>query len=79
MILNHPTRGVDIGSKEEIYSLVRDITEAGMSVILLGDTLDECIGMSNRIIVMKDGLQSGEFDCPVGNKPLQLDIVKRMM
>ncbi|MEE0742869.1 MAG: sugar ABC transporter ATP-binding protein [Blautia faecis] len=79
LILNHPTRGVDIGSKEEIYSLVRDITEAGMSVILLGDTLDECIGMSNRIIVMKDGLQSGEFDCPVGNKPLQLDIVKRMM
>lgn len=79
LILNHPTRGVDIGSKEEIYSLIRDITEAGMSVILLGDTLDECIGMSNRIIVMKDGLLSGEFDCPVGNKPYQVDIVKTMM
>jgi ribose transport system ATP-binding protein len=50
-----------------------------MSVILLGDTLDECIGMSNRIIVMKDGLQSGEFDCPVNNKPDQVDIVRTMM
>ncbi|MDD3214952.1 MAG: sugar ABC transporter ATP-binding protein, partial [Eubacteriales bacterium] len=79
LILNHPTRGVDVGSKEEIYTLIRDITEAGISVILLGDTLDECIGMCNRIIVLKDGVFNGEFDCPVGNKPSQLDLVKAMM
>ena len=79
LILNHPTRGVDVGSKEEIYTLIRDITEAGISVILLGDTLDECIGMCNRIIALKDGVFNGEFDCPVGNKPSQLDLVKAMM
>lgn len=79
LILNHPTRGVDVGSKEEIYSLVREMTAAGNSIILLGDTLDECIGLSSRIVVLKDGLLRGEFDCPVGNKPLQLDIVQRMM
>ena len=62
LILNHPTRGVDVGSKEEIYSLIRDITEKGNSVILLGDTLDECIGMSSRIIVLKDGVISGEIE-----------------
>lgn len=79
LILNHPTRGVDIGAKEEIYSLIRDITAEGMSVILLGDTLDECIGLSNRILVMKDGLVTSEFDAPIGGKPTELDIVKYMM
>lgn len=79
LILNHPTRGVDVGSKEEIYSMIRDMTEKGISVILLGDTLDECIGMSSRIIVLRDGVISGEFDLPVSNKPSQFDIVKTMM
>ena len=79
LILNHPTRGVDVGSKEEIYDLVRDMTAAGNSIILLGDTLDECIGLSSRIIVLRDGLVTGMFDCPVGDKPLQLDIVQKMM
>lgn len=79
LILNHPTRGVDIGAKEEIYQIVRDITKSGVSVILIGDTLDECIGLSSRLIVMKDGLISGEFDCPVGNKPSQVDVVQKMM
>jgi len=79
LILNHPTRGVDVGSKEEIYSLIRDITEKGNSVILLGDTLDEYIGLSNRIIVLRDGVISGEFEFPIDNKPSQFDIVKKMM
>ena len=79
LILNHPTRGVDVGSKEEIYDLVRDMTAEGHSIILLGDTLDECIGLSSRIIVLRDGLIRGSFECPVGNKPLHLDIVQQMM
>ncbi len=79
LILNHPTRGVDVGAKEEIYSLVRDITQAGAAVILLGDTLDEYIGLSSRIVVMKDGVVTAEFDCPPDNKPPQVDIIKYMM
>ncbi|MDR1835691.1 MAG: sugar ABC transporter ATP-binding protein [Fusobacteriaceae bacterium] len=79
LILNHPTRGVDVGSKEEIYNLIRQMTAAGNSIILIGDTLDECIGLSSRIIVLKDGLIQGSFDCPAGNKPSQLDIVRKMM
>jgi len=78
-ILNHPTRGVDVGAKEEIYNLIRDITEQGKGVILLGDTLDECIGLSNRVIVMKDGLVTKHFDAPPNNKPEQEDIIKYMM
>jgi ribose transport system ATP-binding protein len=79
LVLDHPTRGVDVGSKEEIYRLIRDITGKGVSIILMGDTLDECIGLASRIIVMKDGLMNGEFDCPAGNKPDQVEVVRRML
>jgi ribose transport system ATP-binding protein len=79
LILNHPTRGVDVGAKEEIYAIIREIVANGKAVILLGDTLDECIGMSSRVLVMKDGLVTGDFDASVGNKPSQVDVVSLMM
>ena len=79
LILNHPTRGVDVGAKEEIYGLIRDMVNNGKSIILLGDTLDECIGLSNRLIVMRDGLITGELDAPGDLKPSQVDIVSIMM
>ena len=79
IILNHPTRGVDVGAREEIYTLIREIVAQGKSVILLGDTLDECIGMSSRIIVLQDGLITAEFDAQAENKPSQVDVVSHMM
>lgn len=79
ILLNHPTRGVDVGAKEEIYHLIRGLIDEGKSLILLGDTLDECIGLSNRVLVMKDGLITGEFDASVGNKPEHMDIIQCMM
>jgi ribose transport system ATP-binding protein len=79
LILNHPTRGVDVGAKEEIYAVIRNMVSQGKAVILLGDTLDECIGMSNRILTMKDGLVTGEFEAPPDGKPSQIDIVSVMM
>jgi ribose transport system ATP-binding protein len=79
LILNHPTRGVDVGAKEEIYDLIRNMTEQGKAVILLGDTLDECIGVSSRLLTMKDGLVTGEFDASADKKPSQVDVVSLMM
>ena len=79
LILNHPTRGVDVGAKEEIYALIREIVLKGKSVILLGDTLDESIGLANRILVLQDGLITGEFDASAGDKPEQVDVVSLMM
>ncbi len=79
LVLNHPTRGVDVGAKEEIYSIIRDITATGKAMILLGDTLDECIGLASRVMVMKDGQITKEFAAPAGAKPEQLDIVKYMV
>jgi len=79
IILNHPTRGVDVGAKEELYTLIRKLSSNGIAVILLGDTLDESIGISSRIIVMKDGLCQKEYDASVDQKPTQVDIVKYML
>ena len=79
LILNHPTRGVDVGAKEEIYNFIRDAIDEGMGIILLGDTLDETIGLASRIIVMKDGVMTKEFSCEPGKKPEQFDIVRFMM
>ncbi len=79
LILNHPTRGVDVGAKEEIYALIRDMVADGKAVILLGDTLDESIGMSNRILVMKDGMITGEFEVAADKKPDHIDIISAMM
>ncbi len=79
LVLDHPTRGVDVGAKGDIYALIRSITEKGGSVLLMGDTLDESLGLSSRILVMKDGMICGEFDCPADNKPEQVDIVRLML
>lgn len=79
LILNHPTRGVDIGAKMELYSIIRKQVKKGMAIVLLGDTLEECIGLSNRILVMKDGLITREYDAPPENKPTQMDIIRYMM
>ena len=79
VILNHPTRGVDVGAKEEIYQLIREITGRGIGVVLLGDTLDETISLSSRLIVMKDGLVVAEMDSPKDSKPSQFDVVRYMM
>lgn len=79
LILNHPTRGVDVGAKEEIYVLIREMIKQGKSIILIGDTLDESVGLSNRLIIMRDGLITGEFDASVELKPKQIDIFAMMM
>ena len=55
MILDDPTRGVDIGTKAEIYSLINQITESGKAVILISSELPEVIKMSDRVAVMHDG------------------------
>ena len=56
LILDHPTRGLDVGAKEEVYELVRAVTAEGIGVILTSDTLEETIGLSHTILVMRDGV-----------------------
>jgi ribose transport system ATP-binding protein len=55
LILDEPTRGVDVGARSEIYSIIRDLTKAGMAVLLVSSDMPELIGLSDRILVIKDG------------------------
>ncbi len=60
MILDEPTRGIDVGAKYEIYSLMNEMVKQGMSIIMISSELLEVIGMSDRIYVMSEGKITGE-------------------
>ncbi|RLM22483.1 ribose ABC transporter ATP-binding protein RbsA [Brenneria alni] len=61
LILDEPTRGVDVGAKKEIYQLINQFKQEGLSIILVSSEMPEVLGMSDRIIVMHEGRLSGEF------------------
>ncbi len=79
LLLDHPTRGLDIGARSEVYRLMRELANSGVATVLLADSLEEAIGMSDRIIVMNDGRATTEVSCPSGGKPTPLDLVKEMV
>lgn len=58
-IISHPTRGVDVGAKREIYALIREMASKGLSIILMGDSFEEEIGLANNILTLKDGKCTG--------------------
>jgi len=61
LILDEPTRGVDVGAKKEIYELINKFKEKGMSIIMISSEIPEILGMSDRILVMHEGKVSGEL------------------
>jgi ribose transport system ATP-binding protein len=67
--LDHPTRGIDVGAKEEVYLLLRTLTAAGLAIVLVSDTLEEAIGLSDRLVCMRDARVTGILDAPRGGKP----------
>lgn len=62
LILDEPTRGVDVGAKAEIYSIMNELVKNGMSIIMISSELPEIINMSDRIYVMNDGRVTGCLD-----------------
>ncbi|MFJ5622904.1 ATP-binding cassette domain-containing protein [Peribacillus loiseleuriae] len=61
LILDEPTRGIDVGAKFEIYSVMNELIEQGMSIMMISSELGEVIGMSDRIYVMAEGKIKGEL------------------
>ena len=61
LIMDEPTRGIDIGAKSEIYALMRKMTEQGMSIIMISSEMSEVMQVSDRILVMHEGSISGEL------------------
>ena len=61
LILDEPTRGIDVGAKYEIYSLMNQLVEQGMAIIMISSELPEVLGMSDRICVVSGGVIAGEM------------------
>ncbi len=61
LLLDEPTRGVDVGAKSEIYRLIDGLAREGMAILLISSELEEVLSMSDRILVMREGRVSGEF------------------
>ena len=74
LILDEPTRGVDIGAKEEIHKMIHEIAKSGVAVILISSEMPELLGCADRIIVMREGRISGE----VKAKEVQQDDLMRL-
>jgi ABC-type sugar transport system ATPase subunit len=79
LVLDEPTRGIDVGTKEQLYDLIRQLTSRGVAVLLTSENLEEVIGMSNRILVMRDGRVTHEIPAPAEAKPAETDVIKHMV
>lgn len=79
ILLDHPTRGLDIGAKEDVYEMIREMCDAGAGIVLVADTLEEAIGLSHTILVIKDGEFQKRFDGKPGDKPSLYDLVHHMI
>ena len=64
MILDEPTRGIDVGSKNDIYALLRSLADAGVAILMISSDMEEVIGVCDRIAVMHEGRISGWLERP---------------
>jgi ABC-type sugar transport system ATPase subunit len=62
LILDEPTQGIDVGAKAEIYTLIGELAERGMGIIMISSDMTEIMGMSDRILVMTKGEVAGVVD-----------------
>ena len=61
LILDEPSRGVDVATKVQIYHAMRDIAESGVAILLISSEMIEILGMSDRVLVMREGRIAGEL------------------
>jgi ribose transport system ATP-binding protein len=76
LILDEPTRGVDIGAKAEIYSVIQQLGSKGLAVLFISSELPEIIGVCERVIVMREGVVTGEVGGDTGIEVTQQNIMK---
>jgi putative multiple sugar transport system ATP-binding protein len=76
LILDEPTRGIDVGAKYEIYTIINELAEAGKGIVVISSEMAELLGICDRICVMNDGAFVGEFD---GRDATQEQIMRTIM
>ena len=77
LILDCPTRGVDIGVKQAMYQLMYQMKQEGKSILIISEEMAELLGMADRIVIMKDGKKAGEF--MRSSRPQEADIIRYMI
>ena len=70
LIVDEPTRGVDVGAKAEIYAILRELAAKGVAIIMVSSEIPEILGLSNQILVMREGRVSGRLDAAQANEEL---------
>lgn len=75
ILLDEPTRGVDIGAKSEIYRIISDLAAQGVAVLMVSSELAEIVGMSDRVLVMREGQLVGELGSSTGQEITQENIM----
>ncbi len=61
LIFDEPTRGIDVGAKAEVFTLMEELTEQGVGILMISSEMPEILAMADRIMVMKEGQFSAEF------------------
>ncbi|HEY8464163.1 MAG TPA: sugar ABC transporter ATP-binding protein [Bacillota bacterium] len=79
LLLDEPTRGIDVGAKYEIYSIITDLAQQGKSIIMISSEMPELLGMSDRIMVMCAGRLSGIIDSKVASQEAIMRLATKYM
>src|SRR5690349_6830803 len=61
LFLDEPTRGIDVGAKQEIYAQIEELARSGLAIVLVSSELPEVLGLSDRVLVLREGRATGEF------------------
>ncbi len=79
LIFDEPTRGIDVGAKQEIYKLMNSLVEEGRSILMISSEMEELLGMSDRIVVLHEGKVSGELQKDEFSQDRVLELASGMM
>ncbi len=79
LLLDHPSRGLDPGARDDLFNVIREQARNGLSIVLLGDTIAELLELSDRIVVMRDGEITARFDMALDAMPKEEEIVAAMV
>jgi ribose transport system ATP-binding protein len=79
LLLDHPTRGLDPGARADLFSVIRGLADEGLSVLFVGDTLDEVLMFSDTLLAMKDGVISHRSERVQFEKPSEENVVKAIV
>jgi ABC-type sugar transport system ATPase subunit len=72
LILDEPTRGIDVGAKSEIYRLMNRLTDDGLGIIMISSEMEELLGMADRVVVLREGRCVGELSDPTQEQVMEL-------